>query len=283
MLTASDALRAGGRRRSPPSLTHLYHEYIMQRIEDFKDSIPRDELMRLGDEARLDFESHTSDQFFLTEVLAAEIVDQYLMKRLKLPTFRKWQREFLPRRNAQRQPTRWGLDRSCPVVPLLNRLEPTDRALVVGEGAEACVYLLAAHDVAVTFMADDPGRVDRVDSTVSSEALGARYLSWVVQLGRWIPCAPVPFDLVVLDTHALTALDAAARVAAVAALQAQSAPTATHVLLATEEGIVPEAVFACYGDAWQHESAPRSGRTKLSGVVLSRTAPPATAEAAAQA
>ena len=51
MLTATDALRSAGRRRPPPSLTQLYQEYVMQRIEAYKNSISRDELMRLGAEA----------------------------------------------------------------------------------------------------------------------------------------------------------------------------------------------------------------------------------------
>lgn len=282
MLSASDALRTGRRRRSPPSPTHLYHEYIMQRIESFKNSIPRDELMRLGDEARTELEQAGQGQFFLTEVLAAEIVDEYLFRRLRLPSFKKWQRDLLPLRAAQRQPTRWGLDRSCPVVPLLNRVEPSDHALVIGAGAEPCACLLAAHEVQVTFLTHDIGAVERIEATVSAEALSARFTGFVVQWGIWLPPPLQLYDMVVVDVSTLSQVAPQARVEVVHCIQGQSVPGAVHVLLATD-GSAPEAFFGMY-EGWTHETAPRSGRRgKLSGVALSSPERDAVVETRARA
>lgn len=240
----------------------------MQRLESYKNSIPRDELMRLGDEARQELEDAGQGQFFLTEVLAAEIVDEYLFRRLRLPSFKKWQRDLLPLRAAQRQPTRWGLDRSCPLVPLLHRVEPSDHALVIGAGVEACACLLAAHEVEVTFLTHDIGAVERIEATVSSEALSARFTGFVVQWGMWLPPPLHQYDIVVLDVAALAPVTPPARFDVVRSIQARSAPSAVHVLLGTD-GSAPEAFFGLY-DGWTHETPPRTGkRGKLSGVVLS--------------
>ncbi len=129
MLTAADALRTAGRRRPPPSLTHLYHEYVMQRIEAFKNSVTRDELMRLAGEATAGLYESDESQLVLTELLTGEVVDQLIRKRLKLKTQKKFGQHILKLRAAQKEPTHWGLDGVCPVVPLLPRLVPTDRAL----------------------------------------------------------------------------------------------------------------------------------------------------------
>ena len=102
MLTAADALRTAGRRRPPPSLTHLYHEYVMQRIEAFKDSVSRDELMRLAGEAKDGLEQPDEGQLVLTEVLMGEVVDQLIFKRLKLKTQKRFQQHVLKLMVAQK-------------------------------------------------------------------------------------------------------------------------------------------------------------------------------------
>ncbi|MEZ4457843.1 MAG: hypothetical protein R2882_15045, partial [Gemmatimonadales bacterium] len=72
------------RVRSLPSLKQQYQAYLMQRIEDYKDSLTREELMRLGDEAAQDLQGTTSSQLVLTEVLMQETVDQHIIGRLRL-------------------------------------------------------------------------------------------------------------------------------------------------------------------------------------------------------
>ena len=82
MLTATEARQA--RRRPPPSLMQQYQEYVLQRVEGFKNSITRDELLKLGDEAVSEMQSTAEGQFVLTEVLMLESVDRLIMKRLAL-------------------------------------------------------------------------------------------------------------------------------------------------------------------------------------------------------
>src|SRR3954466_702297 len=158
MLTATRVQRAPRRRRSPYSDKQHYHEYILQRIEGYKNSIGRDELLRLGDEAASELHATSEGQFMLTEVLMLESVDRLIVKRLALRSYRRWRQQFIKLREAQRTPTHWGLEPTCALARLLPRVEPEDQVLVLGSGAESATYLLAAHDAAVTFVAGDLGR-----------------------------------------------------------------------------------------------------------------------------
>jgi hypothetical protein len=110
MLSAAQLRGTQQRRRSPYSDKQYYQEYILQRIEGYKNSIGRDELLRLGDEAAAELQSAAEGQFLLTEVLMLESVDRLIMKRLSLRPYSRWRRQFLKLREAQRTPTHWGLE-----------------------------------------------------------------------------------------------------------------------------------------------------------------------------
>ena len=111
-----------------------------------------------------------------------ESVDRLIMKRLSLRPYRRWRQQFLRLRAAQRTPTHWGVEPSCPLTALLPRIEPEDTALVIGTHAAPMTFLLAAHDAAVTFLADDLGCVERVESKMAEEALSSVFESFVTQL-----------------------------------------------------------------------------------------------------
>lgn len=262
MLSAAEIRRTRDRRRSPYSDKQHYQEYILQRIEGYKNSIGRDELLRLGDEAAAELQSAAEGQFLLTEVLMLESVDRLIMKRLALRPYSKWRRQFLKLREAQRTPSHWGLEASCPLARLTPRLEANDSALVLGGGAESCAYLLAAHDAAVTFIAGDMGAVERVESRMAAEALGSMFDGFVAQLGPGLPeflCFIGGLDLVVLDPGVLTGLKAATRTAILHDLQRRSRPGAVHILLPTCKSLAPETLLGAY-DAWTLEEDPRPRR-----------------------
>ena len=127
MLSATEIRGGQRRRRSPYSDKQHYHEYILQRIEGFKNSIGRDELMRLGDEAASELQTTSEGQFVLTEVLMLETVDRLIMKRLALRPYRRWREQFRKLRDAQRTPVHWGLDGGCALARLLPRIEAQRR------------------------------------------------------------------------------------------------------------------------------------------------------------
>lgn len=271
MLTARDARRDTGRRRSLPSQRQRYDEYVFQRVEAFKESLPREELLRLADEATEALVDGREDQFVLTEVLMADVVDAYIMKRLHIQKFPRWRAQFAKLRAAQRTPTHWGLDRTCPLVPLLGRVEPGDRALVVGSGAEACAYLLAAYDTHLDFWDREVGVVQRVEQKMNQEDLATRNFVCCVPVEVWMPSHRAPYDIVVLDVGALAQLDARLHPEVVGRLQALTVDGGVHVLLPSRT-LVPEAVYSFYS-GWVQERLPTLRRApKSRGAVLVKPA-----------
>jgi hypothetical protein len=285
MLSATEVRPNHRRRRSPYSDKQHYQEYILQRIEGYKNSIGRDELLRLGDEAASELQATSEGQFVLTEVLMLESVDRLIMKRLSLRPYRRWRQQFIKLRAAQRTPTHWGLEPHCPVAPLLPRLEPEDTALVVGTHAAPTTYLLAAHDAAVTFVAADLGCVERVESRMATEALASLFESYVTQLDQPLPdflSFLTGLDVVVIDPTVLADLTPGARGDLVRDLQARSRPGGIHVLLPTCKAIGPDALRSLYPGWGQEEDPKRRRRTpdsrRQEGLILCKaTCPPDTA------
>ncbi len=285
MLSATEVRPAHRRRRSAYSDKQHYQEYILQRIEGYKNSIGRDELLRLGDEAASELQANSEGQFVLTEVLMLESVDRLIMKRLSLRPYRRWRQQFIKLRAAQRMPTHWGLEPHCPLAPLLARLEPEDTALVVGTEAAPTTYLLAAHDAAVTFIAGDLGCVERVESRMAAEALASLFESYVTQLDQALPdflSFVAGVDIVVLDPCVLVDLPSADRGGLVEDLQARTRPGGIHVLLPTCKAISRDALRAMYL-GWAQEEDPKRRRRpgenrRQDGLILCKPAcPPDTA------
>jgi hypothetical protein len=261
MLSATEVRPAQRRRRSPYSDKQHYQEYILQRIEGYKNSIGRDELLRLGDEAASELQANSEGQFVLTEVLMLESVDRLIMKRLSLRPYRRWRQQFIRLRAAQRMPTHWGLEPHCPLAVLLPRIEPEDSALVIGTEVAPMTYLLAAHDAAVTFIAGDLGCVERVESRMAAEALASLFESYVTQLDQALPeflSFLTGLDIVVLDPSVLLDLSAADRIELVEDLQARSRPGGIHVL-PTCKGMSRDALRSMYG-GWTQEEDPKRRR-----------------------
>jgi hypothetical protein len=262
MLSAAELRGTQRRRRSPYSDKQHYQEYILQRIESYKNSIGRDELMRLGDEAASELQATAEDQFVLTEVLMLETVDRLIMKRLALRPYNRWRRHFIKLREAQRTPTHWGLEPACALGRLLPRVEPQDLALVIGSGAEPASYLLAAHDAVVTFIACDLGCVERVESRMATESLASVFEGYVAQLGATLPSfldEMDNLDIVVIDPGALAEFPARVRCDLVADLQRRSRPGGVHVVLGTSQAIAPDTLRSLY-DGWEVEPDPRRRR-----------------------
>jgi hypothetical protein len=285
MLSASEVRHSHRRRRSPYSDKQHYQEYILQRIEGYKNSIGRDELLRLGDEAASELQTTSEGQFVLTEVLMLESVDRLIMKRLSLRPYRRWKQQFIRLRAAQRTPTHWGLEPHCPLSPLLPRIEPEDTALVLGTAAAPTTYLLAAHDAAVTFLASELGCVERVESRMAAEALSSLFESYVTQLDQALPeflSFLDGFDVVVIDPGVLLDLGTVDRSDLIRDLQQRSRPGGVHVILPTCTAIVPEALRPLYRD-WNQEVDHRRRRRSTDppsagGMILCKpTCPPDTA------
>jgi hypothetical protein len=254
----------------------------MQRIEDYKDSVSREELLGIGDEAASELQTGTSGQLVLTEVMIRETVDQRIIDRLKLPSYRKWRSKILPLRKAQRAPTRWGLNATDPVSLVLPRIEPGDRALVVGGGSEPAIYLLAAHDVVLQCLVGDTSAATKIEGTLASESLSGQCDVFVVSLGLWMPPeATGPYHLVVVDAAAVAHLPRDRQRALIHHAQHRTAPEGLHAVVSSDAEVAPEACLVHYPE-WQRYPVPKTSDPSepsrgLRGVLLSGPPiPPAT-------
>jgi len=258
LLTASQA--ATRRRRPPASPKQQYQEWLLRRIEDYKNQIPRDELLRLGDEAVSELSGGAGgQQFLLTEMLMADTVDKLIVRRLRLKSFSRWRQTILKVRAAQKEPTHWGIDVTHAVAAMLPRIEPGDHVLAIGAAAEPAAYLLLAHDAMVTFIAGELGCVERVESRVGAEALGSEFIAYVTQLGEWLPPIPQQVDLAVIDVSAIAGLPYARRRGFLHQVQEVTRPGGVHALIPGETPSAPEGFLSHYPE-WERTPLPPARR-----------------------
>jgi hypothetical protein len=215
------------------SLRQEYEEFLLQQIEDYKDRLSRQELMTIADEAVRELEIGPEEQLVLTEVLVLEHVDRLIMRRLKLPTFRRWKERHLALREAQRQPGHWGLDRSTSLGELALRLGDRDTALLVGEGTVSAGLFLAAHEWPVVLIDNSIAIIESAEMRAASEGLSARFQALVVSLGSWFP--NVTPTLVVLDPSTVVGLHPHARDRLIDTLKELTQPGGVHCVLHCHE------------------------------------------------
>src|SRR5207244_6750393 len=72
MLSSLRAERSRAARRPPRSLKQEYQEFLLQRIEEYKNTLTREELLEIGDEAVSELEESAAGQYALPEVLLLE-------------------------------------------------------------------------------------------------------------------------------------------------------------------------------------------------------------------
>jgi len=255
-------------RRQPRSLKQEYQEFILQRLEEYKNTVPREELLEIGDEAVRELQASAQDQYLLTEVLLLEHVDRIIARRLRLPTFPRWRQKHRALREAQREPTHWGFDRQHPIVPWAARLEPGDVVAVLGAAALPEALFLAAHDAEVFLLDQDLGAVEAAEGRAVAEQLGGgAFQALVINFGSWFPdLAPA---LVAIAPSSLGQLRAKQRASLIADLQVRTPSGGVHVVLppAAEHReiipLAPEALQTLYR-GWQVQRG-NSRKSKRAG------------------
>lgn len=278
MLTSLPFERASkaGRAGMPPvhhaarSLKQEYQEFILHRLEEYKNTVPRAELLQIGDEAVRELHTVVHDQYLLTEVLLLEHVDRIIARRLRLPSFPRWRQKHRALREAQREPTHWGFDRAHPLVPWAARVEPGDVVVVLGAAALGEALFLAAHDADVFLLDQDLGAVEAAEGRAVAEQLGGgAFQALVINFGSWFPdLAP---SLVAVAPACLAQLRAKQRASLIADIQVRTPSGGVHVVLppaAETRGVIPlapEALQTLYR-GWQIQRGRRSKRSGFTAI-----------------
>ena len=253
MLSLSGEQRSRTTRRPPRSLKQEYQEFLLQRIEEYKNILAREALLEIGDEAVRELEESAAGQYLLTEVLLLEHVDRIIVRRLRLPSFPRWRQKHRALRAAQRAPTHWGLEPDGALVNGVRRLEPGDLAVVLGAAALNAALFIAAHEAEVFFLDHDLAVVEGAESRAVTEQLAGRFQALVVTLGGWFP--DVAPSVVVIDPAALAPARARDRSSLLVELKARTRPGGVHVVLPSPTAsevipLGPEALQAHY-DGWE--------------------------------
>lgn len=212
-------------QRRPRSLKHEYELYVEEEIENYKESVPRQALLAIGDEAVAVLAGDS--QLSLTEMLLCEEVDRLIFRRLRLPTYETWKRRRLKAAAELRRPERWGLTADAPVVRTV--VPSADGpVLVAGAGTEGSALLLAAHGRDVLTIGKEENALLRVLSEAEAVGLSERVRALVGDLGSFT--TDVPLRAVVCSLSALAALTKSERARALALLKDATAAGGVHVV-----------------------------------------------------
>src|ERR1700686_964132 len=94
-------------QQSPRSLKHEYELYVENEIENYKESVSRSAILKIGDEAAAALRA--GEQFAMDEILLWAEVDRIIRKRLRIPAYDTWRRKRIKLLEEYRRPEHWGI------------------------------------------------------------------------------------------------------------------------------------------------------------------------------
>jgi hypothetical protein len=175
-------------QRQHVSLRQEYEQYVEQEIENYKFSLPRAAILRVGDEAVAALQEREQSEF--DELVIWAEVDRIIRRRLRIPVYASWRRRRLKLLAEYRRPEHWGMAADAPLVREIVPDAET-RVLVAGVQQEGPVLYLAARGCRVTALEEDEDVVDRVVSAAGQVGLISRVNGCAVGLDAWSPDAPL--------------------------------------------------------------------------------------------
>lgn len=205
------------------SLKHEYEDYVEREIEQYKDNLPRQSILSIGDEAVAALLRQS--QFVLTELVLWEEVDRIIMRRLRIPAYATWRRRCFRTLEQYRRPEHWGLR---PESALVRAIQPEHEShvLVAGEAAERTALYLAAHGCEVTAVELAADVLERVLTAAGAAGLTQRVRGCPTGIGHWRPDGPL--NAVVCTPAAFAGLSRAERTKVIALLQEATTDGGVH-------------------------------------------------------
>ena len=211
--------------------------FVEREIEDYKDSVSRSALLKIGDEAVATLRNQA--QITLTEIVVWQEVDRIISKRLRLPTYATWKRRRLKMLEQYSKPEHWGIDPDAALVRALK--DSHDRnVLVAGAEREGPALFLAARGCAVTAVEPERDAVDRVVKAAEAAGLAQRVRSYCAELGAWAP--DVELHAVVCSPSAFTGLSPQDRARVIEVLQSATVDGGVHLVETIAAGTDDEAL-----------------------------------------
>jgi len=212
-------------QHNPRSLRHEYELYVENEIENYKESVSRSALLKIGDEAAATLRA--GEQFAMDELLLWAEVDRIIRKRLRIPTYETWRRKRLKMLEEYRRPEHWGIR---PDGVLAREVHPPaeSKVLVAGGEIDRTALYLAAHGCDVTAVDREVKPLERVMNAAQEAGLADRIQSYVAGIADLSP--DVQLGAVVCTPEAFVGLSAEERGRAIELLQSVTRDGGVHLV-----------------------------------------------------
>lgn len=210
---------------SPRSLKHEYELYVENEIENYKESVSRSAILKIGDEAVASLRA--GDQFAMDELLLWGEVDRIIRKRLRIPGYDTWRRKRVRLLEEYRRPEHWGIR---PDGILAREVHPPaeSKVLVAGGEIERTALYLAAHGCDVTAIDSEETALESVMNAAHAAGLTERIQGLVADIATWAPDSPL--GAVVCTPAAFSGLTADERMRAFEILQGATRAGGVHLV-----------------------------------------------------
>lgn len=212
-------------QQNPRSLKHEYELFVENEIENYKESVSRSAILKIGDEAAASLRA--GEQFAMDELLLWAEVDRIIKKRLRIPAYATWRRKRIRMLEEYRRPEHWGIR---PDGILAREVHPPaeSRVLVAGGDIDRTALYLAAHGCDVTAVDREVNSLERVMNAAHAAGLSDRIQGYVADLSDWSP--EVPLGALVCTSEAFTGLSAEERGRAFELLQGATRDGGVHLV-----------------------------------------------------
>lgn len=175
-------------QHQPRSLKHEYELYVENEIENYKESVSRPAILKIGDEAAAVLRAQ--EQFAMDELVLWAEVDRIIRKRLRIPAYETWRRKRVKILEEYRRPEHWGLR---PDGLIAREIHPPaeSRVLVAGAEVERAALYLAAHGCEVTALDSEANSLERVMAAAHAAGLTDKIQGHLADLSSWSPDSPL--------------------------------------------------------------------------------------------